>query len=417
MCIATESSEKNKNSTMTANSRHPLQSDEQDVGAEDITDKISKEQQQQQQQQKGDNRNDDLVWYFSYGSNMNPEIFETKRKIKCIDYAVCTVPGYVLTYSESTLPYFEPAFCTCVKRSDLPCCHSRPDIHGVAFLITRQQYEHMLVTEGGWGWQEYRDCPFWGIGHYGEEEIECVEIQPDRSRCGSREGEGTSENESESATAGATETATTSAIKTTRPLRRFKAMTLVGLFGHQKRYDAHCSKRYYDIVNEGALSSGLPSSYRDYLRDHHPAYKPSHDCWKTKLAMRIYLCVAMPCFFLEFGTLHLFIHWNERKLVKTKERQQQQQQESSQDASKKTSTPKRKRFENVVRPPWIIMKICHLYRAIVLERITIPLLVDWCKLPDGYRNPCCADSDAVVGNGTTTGDSAAAVSASNETVQ
>ena len=59
---------------------------------------------------------DDLIWYFSYGSNLNPEVFENRRKIKCRDHRVCYAPGYVLTYAEGILPYIEPAFCTCVKR-------------------------------------------------------------------------------------------------------------------------------------------------------------------------------------------------------------------------------------------------------------------------------------------------------------
>ena len=128
---------------------------------------------------------DDLIWYFSYGSNLNPEVFENRRKIKCRDHRVCYAPGYVLTYAEGILPYIEPAFCTCVKRELLPPLASlsssplvagdrdddnirhRPDIHGVAFLITRRQYEHVLMTEGGFGWQEYRYHPIWNTGQYG----------------------------------------------------------------------------------------------------------------------------------------------------------------------------------------------------------------------------------------------------------
>ena len=61
-------------------------------------------------------------------------------------------------------------YSTCEKRERLPPLvvgddiirdrdrdRDRPDIHGVIFLITRRQYEHMLVTEGDWGWQEYRN--------------------------------------------------------------------------------------------------------------------------------------------------------------------------------------------------------------------------------------------------------------------
>lgn len=317
---------------------------------------------------------DDLVWYFSYGSNLNPEVFEKKRKIKCVDYRVCKAPGYVLTYSESMLPYCEPGFCTCVKRSDLPCHQSniRPDIHGVAFLITRQQYEHMLLTEGGWGYQEYRSCPFWGIGHYGEEEIECVEIEPERCCDGNNDS-----------TEKQPPASTTTSSKT--PPRRFKALTLTGLFGIHQRYDANCSKRYYDIVQAGAASSGLPASYRDYLRERHPAYEPS-GCWCSTLAASLYLVFAFPCIFIEMGSLHLCIWWNERKLAP-----QKVANENTEGASSKQikATTRRKRFADVVRPPWIVLKLCHLYRLTVLESIVTPFLMDWCKLPNGFRNKCC----------------------------
>ena len=385
MCI-TKNDTETTTATTTANSRH-VRSDEQNV-AED-----TRESSERQQQRVDDD--DDLVWYFSYGSNMNPEIFEKKRKIKCVEFRVCTAPGYVLSYSESMLPYFEPGFCTCVKRSELPCSESKPDIHGVAFLITRQQYEHMLLTEGGWGYQEYRYDPLWGIGNYGEEEIECVEIEPDHGCCGDKSS-----------------TETTSTFTNSLP-RRFKAMTLVGLFNDRQRYDANCSKRYYDIVNEGALSSGLPASYREYLRERHPAYEMS-PCWKAKLAMRLYMVAAMPCFVLELGTLNLYVQWNERKLeTRTKEQpqgtgttttttnhssdnkvQDEIEDKVSKVAAKSTNITERKRFKNVVRPPWIVMKACHVYRSIVLERMMVPFLMDWCKLPNGFRNPCCAGTTA-----------------------
>jgi len=320
---------------------------------------------------------DDLVWYFSYGSNMNPDVFEKKRKIKCVDYRVCKAPGYVLTYTESMLPYSEPSFCTCVKRSELPSCdpNIRPDIHGVAFLITRQQYEHMLLTEGGWGYQEYRSCPLRNIGLYGEDEIWCEEIEPER--CGDGEND-TVKQPPESTT--------------TMPLRRFKALTLTGLFGVHRRYDANCSKRYYDIVNAGAASSGLPTSYRDYLREQHPAYEPS-DSWRATLARHMYMFFAGPCIFLELGSLNVAVWWNERKMAQKSENEKAQEEVPKQAkiATKEENATKRQRFKDVVRPPWIIMKMCSLYRTIVLESMVVPF-IDWCGLPSGYRNATSCDA-------------------------
>mmetsp|Transcript_12784 Transcript_12784/g.14361 ORF Transcript_12784/g.14361 Transcript_12784/m.14361 type:complete len:176 (+) Transcript_12784:173-700(+) len=63
------------------------------------------------------NQNNDLVWYFSYGSNMNPAVFEQKRHITPLATRICSVPDYVLTYGEGALPYMESAFCTCIPRA------------------------------------------------------------------------------------------------------------------------------------------------------------------------------------------------------------------------------------------------------------------------------------------------------------
>jgi len=326
------------------------------------------------------NTNDDhgeeeeLVWYFSYGSNMNPAVFEMRRKIKCRDHRVCKVPGYVLTYAEGVLPYIEPAFCTCIKRSDLPSNDrdGRPDIHGVAFLITKLQYEQMLLTEGGWGYQEYRTHPIWSIGHYGEEEIRCVEILPE----------------------GGSNVSTTNHKQQPPPptTTSFQAFTLVGLLGVHQRYDCNASKRYYDLVNSGAKSSGLPTSYREYLTDRHPAYEP-RQCWRAALSRRLYFSFAFPSIFLELGSLQLCVLWNERKLKQKRQRQQQQRHVAN-DASSTTTTttpttpePKtRPPFEDVLRPPWIIMKLSCFYRSYVLERMLSTVLFDWCKFPNGYRN-------------------------------
>jgi len=284
---------------------------------------------------------EELVWYFSYGSNMNPAVFEKKRKIKCRDHKVCKVPGYVLTYTQGVMPFVEPAYCTCVERSKIG--DDRPDIHGVAFLITRKQYEHMLLTEGGWGYQEYRRHPIWSIGHYGEEEVECVEIKP----------EGCTNEISPKA---------------------FKALTLVGLLGVLNRYDANASKRYCDLVNVGAESSGLPTSYREYLKEQHPPFEPPN-CRCGTVAKYIFMAVSLPILILEIGTVKICSRWNEQKLEQGKSQQDQMVE------------PGRSRsFQDSVRPPWIIMKFCFFYRTVAMELVASTLLFDVCSFPNGFRN-------------------------------
>jgi len=348
-----------------------------------------------------DNNNsggEELVWYFSYGSNMNPEVFETKRKIKCLDHKVCKVPGYVLTYADGPLPYIEPAFCTSVKRTDLPFDDGRPDIHGVAFLITKLQYEHMLLTEGGWGWQEYRSDPIWTIGHYGEEEVECIEIQPEGAATTNSTNTNATTNEESRNTDTEMDAATMTTTTTTTP-KAFKALTLVGLLSNRGKYDCNASKRYCDLVSIGAESSGLPASYREYLRDTHPAYEP-RQCWQSSLAKFMYLAFALPALLLEINVFKLFQVLSERKLECKKHKEQLQQVTNEEMPSSLTLPPsssvpttiqtqkttRRKRFEDITRPPWIIMKICFIYRAIFLETIVRTVLFRWCGFPCGYQN-------------------------------
>jgi hypothetical protein len=349
-----------------------------------------------------DNNNsggEQLVWYFSYGSNMNPEVFETKRKIKCLDHKVCKVPGYVLTYADGPLPYIEPAFCTCVKRTDLPRDDGRPDIHGVAFLITKLQYEHMLLTEGGWGWQEYRSDPIWTIGHYGEDEVECIEIQPEGSATtNSTNADAATNDESHNADT-EMDAATMTTTTTTTTSKSFKAMTLVGLLSNRGKYDCNASKRYCDLVSIGAESSGLPAFYREYLKHTHPAYEP-RQCWQSRLAKFMYTALALPNLLLEINVFRLFQVLSARKLECKKHTEQLQQVTNEETPSSSTLAPsssvpttirtqkttRRKRFQDITRPPWIIMKFCYLYRTIFLESIVCTVLFRWCGFPCGFQN-------------------------------
>ena len=70
------------------------------------------------------------LWYMSYGSNMNPIIFEKRRGIKPRTTRCVKIPGYVFSYSYDGVPYLEPAFATCHKREETPyqCSVKHPDI-------------------------------------------------------------------------------------------------------------------------------------------------------------------------------------------------------------------------------------------------------------------------------------------------
>lgn len=53
-----------------------------------------------------------LVWYFAFGSNMDPDTLGKIRKVYPTQSKACKVLGYTLTFAHSGLPYIEPGFGT-----------------------------------------------------------------------------------------------------------------------------------------------------------------------------------------------------------------------------------------------------------------------------------------------------------------
>jgi len=387
------------------------------------------------------NQNNDLVWYFSYGSNMNPSVFEQKRHITPLATRICYVPDYVLTYGEGALPYLESAFCTCIPRSQFNDLEEeskakakvkaakverdrdrdnsyhhhpeaeqhqeqeqrrrRPDIHGVAFLITQQQYERVLLTEGGWGWQAYRHHPVWNIGHYGVAEVECMEIASAITASTSTASTSTSTTNSTSTDSTSINTNTVSS----NHRQKFKAYTLVGLLGSdgtKQRYDCNASQRYYNIVIEGAKSSGLPHLYQDYLKECHPPYnhslqpQPNQNNRNTNttffalfVARNIMLVFYFPSILLEMGTL--FVCWKWNNYITNSSRTSINKRNIDDDDEDDERNMDRQftcTSGSLVlrRSPWLIGKVLYFYRFLVLETILTTILEDWCHIPNGFKN-------------------------------
>jgi len=301
---------------------------------------------------QSDNEEDELVWYFSYGSNMNPKVFEERRKVKPRDFCLCRVPGYVLTFAEAMFPYAEPAFCTCVKREEMPYQDDgRPDIHGVAFLITKREYEvNVLATEGGWGWQEYRNHPLWSVGSYGLAEVDCVEVHPSKESSSSSDQKQQQGEELATVAAGCIP-------------RKFKALTLVGLFGPRQRFDCNASQRYYDIVIDGARTSGLPQSYQEYLRTKHPPFVMPNT-WGAAICRQLYFWACFfPCGILIITNFLVCAKLNSR-------------------------------YGLSLRMPWMICKFSYLYQRYVIKTFLATITEDFLRIPNGHKNADSLDGNA-----------------------
>ncbi|CAI2170159.1 190_t:CDS:2, partial [Funneliformis geosporum] len=140
----------------------------------------------------------EYVWYLGYGSNMSKKTLERMRKVKPRKSIACTVPNYFLSFDIYGQPYFEPAFASIYphplhshSKSSITyeyakdihnhCCPGLPFkfnpeapekslppiLNGILYLISKQEYQHILNTEGGWGYGD--------LGHgYKAIDVECI---------------------------------------------------------------------------------------------------------------------------------------------------------------------------------------------------------------------------------------------------
>jgi hypothetical protein len=92
----------------------------------------------------------ELVWYFAYGSNMSTEKFTGGRGIKPISSARVYIPNYILAMEVPGMPYSEPSYASIRRREDSNFeTAASPDVVGVAYLITAEQYRQVIASEGG----------------------------------------------------------------------------------------------------------------------------------------------------------------------------------------------------------------------------------------------------------------------------
>jgi hypothetical protein len=94
---------------------------------------------------------------------MSSEKFTGSRGIIPLVKARVRVPNWILAFNVPGLPYSEPSFTSIGPRKDpitkplanteiekaLTTSRETPDVLGIAYLITQEQYNHVLATEGG----------------------------------------------------------------------------------------------------------------------------------------------------------------------------------------------------------------------------------------------------------------------------
>lgn len=86
-------------------------------------------------------RMQDTLYYFAYGSNINPDVLECERRITPLARAVACVKNYSLVFDVPGIAYVEPSFANII-----PCDQS--DVWGVCYKIFTSDLKIISATEG-----------------------------------------------------------------------------------------------------------------------------------------------------------------------------------------------------------------------------------------------------------------------------
>ncbi|KAI0126678.1 gliotoxin biosynthesis protein [Xylariales sp. AK1849] len=162
---------------------------------------------------------EDIVWYFAFGSNMKSSVMKS-RNINILSITPVVVHQYVLTFDVFGLPYSEPSMASIAKYladdETSETGSNPPDVHGVAYLISRSDFRRLVGSEGG------------GVAY---DEIEVTGSPVDHGN----------------------------------DLEPLAMVTLTAK--HPRRPNVSPSRRYLTLLREGAEEHNLPAEYRKYLED------------------------------------------------------------------------------------------------------------------------------------------------------
>ncbi|PGH15376.1 hypothetical protein AJ80_05560 [Polytolypa hystricis UAMH7299] len=215
-------------------------------------------------QRLGDEDGENNIWYLGYGSNMNSETFRSHRGIAPLKEMPVRVPGWVLTFDIYGVPYQEPAFSSITPvtpagtLAEYAPGNAPPPVHGTAYLLTKEDYISVIGSEGG------------GIA-YDEVEVLAEPVSPDLG--------GTV---TEARNGGVVSNRTDSAL--------FKVMTLTRAYG--PTVPRSPSKRYMELILDGAQEAHLPRAYRSYLCTI-PTYQAPKTVWRM-IGAALFLTVWIP---------------------------------------------------------------------------------------------------------------------------
>jgi hypothetical protein len=83
----------------------------------------------------------EYVYYFAFGSNLDPGVFIVRRKMQPTEFIPGVLPKWQLTFDYGCAPGVEPCFGN-VKENE------SSEVHGVVYKITTNDFDNLLSTEG-----------------------------------------------------------------------------------------------------------------------------------------------------------------------------------------------------------------------------------------------------------------------------
>eukprot|EP00761_Pharyngomonas_kirbyi_P005110 gb/GECH01005115.1/.p1 GENE.gb/GECH01005115.1/~~gb/GECH01005115.1/.p1 ORF type:complete len:260 (+),score=65.90 gb/GECH01005115.1/:1-780(+) len=102
---------------------------------------------------------DTHIWYFAFGSNVNPQVFKQRRKIQPLVEKPGKAKGWCLCFDLPALPFVEPGMgsITCVNEEDKEN-QDKYDIfrdesgcavvHGMVYKVTQEDFKELKLSEG-----------------------------------------------------------------------------------------------------------------------------------------------------------------------------------------------------------------------------------------------------------------------------
>jgi gliotoxin/aspirochlorine biosynthesis gamma-glutamylcyclotransferase len=109
-----------------------------------------------------------MVWYFAYGSNMNPKVLSGRRKVFPTISEPALIRDWYLNFDVVGIPFLEPAFSSIGER---PIFENQPCVHGVLHQVTKEDFKQIQLTEG----HNYEKITLKATKYNGKQ-IDCVSI-------------------------------------------------------------------------------------------------------------------------------------------------------------------------------------------------------------------------------------------------